>query len=262
MFLVDSHCHFNLLDLTPDGGDVNKVVERAKANDVHYFLNVCVNITDFPALLKTAEAYPFVSASVGLHPNNTDEEVDEATLIKLAQHQKVIAIGETGLDYFRSSGDLTWQHDRFRAHIRAAKSVQKPLIVHTRDAKEDTMAVMREEEASAAGGVMHCFSEDMTIAKQALDMNFYISFSGVVTFKNAAVIQDVAKHIPLDRMLIETDSPYLAPMPHRGKPNEPAYVRHTAEYIANLRNISLEELAAQTTQNFFQLFRGAVKPDV
>jgi TatD DNase family protein len=262
MFLVDSHCHFDLLDLTPDGGDVNKVIERAKTSGVQYFLNVCVNLTDFPAVLKTAEAYPNVSASVGLHPNNTDEETSEAALIKLAQHKKVVAVGETGLDYFRSTGDLKWQHDRFRAHIRAAKAVQKPLIIHTRNAKDDTIALMREEGANAVGGVMHCFSEDMNIAEQALAMNFYISFSGIVTFKNAAVIQEVARQIPLDRMLIETDSPYLAPNPHRGKPNEPGYVRHTAEYLAKLRNISLDELAEQTTQNFFQLFRGAVKPDV
>jgi TatD DNase family protein len=262
MFLVDSHCHLDLLDLTPDNGNVNSVIERAKANDVHYLLNVCVNIKDFPTVLKTSEAYPFVGTSVGLHPNTTDEEVDEESLIKLGQPKKVVAIGETGLDYFRSTGDLEWQRNRFRAHIRAAKSLQKPLIIHTRDAKDDTMQIMREEDAGKAGGVMHCFTEDMSIANQALEMGFYISFSGIITFKNATVIQDVAKNIPLDRILIETDSPYLAPNPHRGKPNEPSYVRYTAEFIANLRQMSLAEFAEQTTHNFFTLFKGAVKPHV
>lgn len=262
MFLVDSHCHLNLLDLTPDGGDLNKIIARAQKNNVHYLLNVCVKLKDLPILLEIAEAYPFVSTSVGLHPNDRNEEVDTETLIDLAQHKKVIAIGETGLDYFRSTGDVEWQRERFRAHIRAAKKLQKPLIVHTRDAKDDTIRLMQEEGASDVGGVMHCFSEDLNIAKQAMEMNFYISFSGTVTFKSATTLQEVAKNIPLDRILIETDSPYLAPNPHRGKPNEPAYVRHTAEYIANLRNVSLEEFAEQTTQNFFTLFKGAVRPYV
>lgn len=262
MFLVDSHCHLNLLDLTPDEGDLNRVITRAQDNGVHYFLNVCVSLADFPKVLQSAEAYPFVSASVGLHPNHQDEEVDIETLIKLAQHEKVIAVGETGLDYFRSTGDLEWQRERFRAHIRAATQLKKPLIVHTREAKDDTIRIMQEENAAETAGVMHCFSEDWQIAKQALDMNFYISFSGTVTFKNAVAIQDVVKRVPLDRILIETDAPYLAPHPHRGKPNEPAYVRHTAEYIANLRQISLDEFAEQTTHNFFTLFKGAVKPYV
>jgi len=262
MFLVDSHCHLNLLDLTPDNGTLTGVMERAKANGVGYLLNVCVNLADFPALLNTAAVYPNVAASVGLHPNDRDEETDEETLVKLAQPEKVIAIGETGLDYFRSTGDLEWQRIRFRAHIRAAKRLGKPLIIHTRDAKQDTIRIMQEEGVDEVGGVMHCFSEDWSIAKQALDMNFYISFSGIITFKTATVIQAVAKQLPLDRMLVETDSPYLAPHPHRGKPNEPSYVRHTAEYIAALRNIPLADFAEQTTQNFFTLFKGAVRPHV
>lgn len=257
MFLVDSHCHLDLLDLTPDQGKLDAVIQRAKAQGVQYLLNVCVKISDFPGILKTSESYPFVSTSVGLHPNERDEETDTASLIRLAQHEKVIAIGETGLDYFRSTGNLEWQRARFREHVRAAKSLDKPLIIHTRDAKEDTLRIMREENADQAGGVMHCFTEDWDMANQALQMNFYISFSGIVTFNNAAAIQEVAKKIPLDRMLIETDSPWLAPNPHRGKPNEPGYVRHTAEYLAALRNISLEEFAAQTTKNFFDLFKGA-----
>ncbi len=262
MFLVDSHCHLDLLDLTPDQGDLNKVIARAHTNNVNYLLNVCVDLANFPTVLATSERYPFVSTSVGLHPNEQSEHVDAEKLTRLAQHPKVIAIGETGLDYFRSTGDLDWQRERFRTHITVAKVLNKPLIIHMRDATEDTLKIMREEHAEQAGGVMHCFSEDWEIAKQAIDMGFYISFSGIVTFKSATTSHDVAKKIPLDRMLIETDSPYLAPVPHRGKPNEPSFVRHTAEYIAKLRNITLEEIAQQTTDNFFNLFRGAVKPYV
>ena len=262
MFLTDSHCHLNLLDLTPDQGDLNKVITRAQMNGVHYFLNVCVSIADFPALLQTAEAYPFVGTSVGLHPNEQDETVEMNALISLSQHPKVVAIGETGLDYFRSTGDLEWQRERFRTHIHAAKQVKKPLIVHTRDAKDDTMRILREENAEAVSGVMHCFTEDWETAENALAMNFYISFSGIVTFKSARIMQEVAKRVPLDRILIETDSPYLAPEPYRGKANEPGYVRHTAEFIAALRGITLNEFAEQTTQNFFTLFHGAVRPHV
>ena len=257
MFLTDSHCHLNMLE-----GDLNTVLARAQENGVHYLLNVCVSLADFPALLKTAESYPFVSASVGLHPNEQEESVDLDTLVKLAEHSKVVAIGETGLDYFRSTGDLDWQRERFRTHIHAAKLAKLPLIVHTRDAKDDTISVMKEEGADVVGGVMHCFTEDWETAKRALAMNFYISFSGIVTFKNALVMQEVAKHVPLDRILIETDAPYLAPNPHRGKANEPGFVRHTAEFIAQLRDIPLEEFAEQTTQNFFTLFQGAVRPHV
>lgn len=262
MFLVDSHCHLDLLDLTPDQGDLNRVIARAQQNGVQYFLNVCVSLADFPTLLKTAEKYPCVSASVGLHPNEQDEQVDADTLVKLAQSPKVIAIGETGLDYFRSTGNLDWQRERFRAHIQAAKTLKKPLIIHMRDATEDTLKIMREENVQDIGGVMHCFSENWDIAKAALDLGFYISLSGIVTFKNALPTQEVAKQLPFDRILIETDSPYLAPMPHRGKPNEPGYVRHTAEFIANLRAESLDTFAEQTTNNFFNLFTGAVRPHV
>ncbi|MBX3708857.1 MAG: TatD family hydrolase [Gammaproteobacteria bacterium] len=262
MYLVDSHCHLDLLDLTLDHGSLDQVLSRAQAHGVQYFLNVCVKLSDFPLLLRTAEAYPFVSASVGSHPNEQHEEVSLDALVKLAENNKVVAIGETGLDYFRSTGDLAWQRDRFRTHIHAAKESQKPLIIHTRDAKQDTIHIMQEEDASQAGGVMHCFTEDWDTAKQALDLNFYISFSGIVTFKNATTIQEVAKRVPMDRILIETDSPYLAPHPQRGKPNEPSYIRYTAEYIASLRNMNIDEFAAQTTQNFFRLFKGAMKPYV
>lgn len=262
MFLVDSHCHLDLLDLTADEGDVSCVVARAEENGVRHLLNVCVAISEFPTILKTSEKFPSVSTSVGLHPNEKDEEITTEQLIELGQHAKVVAIGETGLDYFRTTGETEWQRERFRAHIRAAKHLNKPLIIHTRDAQADTLKIMQEENAKEARGVMHCFSEDWEVAKAALDMGFYISFSGIVTFKSATTIQEAAKLVPLDRLLVETDSPYLAPVPYRGKPNEPAYVRHTAEYIAALRGVSFETLAEQTTNNFFHLFSGAIKPNV
>ncbi len=251
-----------MLDLTPDHDELEPLLTRAQNNGVQHILNVSVSITEFPTVLKIAESYPFVSASVGLHPNEQNEEVDSETLIKLAQSAKVVAIGETGLDYFRSTGEVEWQRERFRTHIRAANRLKKPIIVHTRNAKEDTIRIMQEENATQAGGVMHCFTEDWFVAQQALDMNFYISFSGIITFKNAITIQKVAKKIPLDRILIETDAPYLAPNPHRGKANEPSYLKDTAEFIAQLRNISLEEFAEQTTQNFFKLFKGALRSHV
>lgn len=258
MELVDSHCHFEMLE--PQ--DASHYIQAAKEHHVRYFLNVCVSIAGFPAVLQTAEAFNNVYASVGLHPNEQEEEVSVDRLVNLAQHPKVIAIGETGLDYYRSTGDLEWQRARFRAHIEAAKSVNKPLIIHMRDATEDTLRLMREEGVGDVRGVMHCFSEDEVIAKKAIDLGFYISFSGIVTFKNAQNIQAAAKAIPLESILVETDSPYLAPIPKRGKPNQPAYVRYTAEYIAALRDISLESFAEATTTNFFSLFKGAVKSDV
>jgi TatD DNase family protein len=260
MYLVDSHCHLYMLDLTPDNGDLNQVIQRAQSEGVQHFLNVSVSLKNINTLIKMAEAYPFVTASVGLHPNEQDEaEANIETLVSLGSHPKVVAIGETGLDYFRSEGDLDWQRQRFRTHIAAAKQLNKPLIIHTRQAKDDTIRIMREEDAQSIGGVMHCFTEDWEMAEKALALGFYISFSGIVTFKNAADIQEVAKRMPLDRMLLETDCPYLAPNPFRGKPNEPSYMRQTAEFIANLRGISTEELAQQTTHNFFTLFKGAEK---
>lgn len=259
MLLVDSHAHLHLLDASVN---VNDVIERAKKNDVHYLLNVSVAISDFEALSALAERYPGVAISVGLHPNNQDEKIDDEQLAKLASAPKVIAIGETGLDYYRSTGDLEWQRDRFRSHIRVAKQMNKPIIVHSRAAKLDTIRLLREEQADRVRGVMHCFAEDWEMAQQALELGFYISFSGIVTFKNARAIQEVAMKMPLDRMLIETDCPYLAPEPMRGKPNEPAYVRYTAEYLAALRGVTLSELAIQTTSNFFTLFKEAEKPHV
>jgi TatD DNase family protein len=257
MFLVDSHCHLNLLQQVPEGDELDAIVQRALLANVKYLLNVCVDFADFNAILSTANAYPFVFASVGLHPDHEGKEPSIDELVAAASHDKVVAIGETGLDYYRVSGDLTWQRERFVRHIAAAMLVDKPLIIHTREAKQDTIALLRQEKAERVGGVMHCFTEDWDTALQCLELGFYISLSGIVTFKNAHTVQDVAKKVPLDRLLVETDAPYLAPQPHRGKTNEPAYVRHTAEFIAKLRGISFEEVQAATTENFFRLFKGA-----
>lgn len=262
MFLVDSHCHLNLLDLSAEADNLEGVIARAFDADVKCFLNVCVDVVDFKTVLNTAMAYPFVYASVGLHPHHEGVEPTVDELISHATHEKVIAIGETGLDYYRASGDLTWQRERFIRHILAAKAVKKPLIIHTREAKDDTIRLLQEQHAEEVRGVMHCFTEDWETAKKALDLDFYISISGIVTFKNASVVQELAKKVPLDRLLVETDSPYLAPNPHRGKPNEPAYVRHTAEFIADLRGISYDEVKKATTHNFFTLFKGAKIPHV
>ncbi len=261
LYLVDSHCHLNLLG-HGSSAETQQTILRANREGVQFFLNVCVAIKDFPNILATAKSYPNVAASVGLHPNHQDEEITTAELVTLANDDKVIAIGETGLDYYRSTGEVEWQRDRFRQHIQAALAVKKPLIVHTRAAKEDTIAILREEQASNVGGVIHCFTEDWPFAKQALDLGFYISFSGIVTFKNAVAIQDAARQVPLNRLLIETDCPYLAPVPMRGKPNEPAYMRHTAEFLAKMHNVSLEDFAKQTTDNFFTLFKGTQKTHV
>jgi TatD DNase family protein len=214
---------------------------------------------NYPAMLEIAETHAQVMASVGLHPNERDGHepgIDE--LVELARHPKVVAIGETGLDYFRSEGDLDWQRDRFRRHIVAAKQSGKPLIIHSRDAREDTLRILEEENAGEAGGVMHCFTGDWDMAQHAMDLNFYISFSGIVTFKSAHELQEVALKIPAERMLVETDCPYLAPVPHRGKPNQPAFVRHVAEFIAELRGESYEHIAEMTTRNFESLFRQSV----
>ncbi len=257
MFLVDSHCHLDLLDLDLREESVEAVVQAAREQGVGHILNVCVSMKEFPKVLATAKRYPFVSASVGLHPNEREEETSVDELIRLAQDDKVVAIGETGLDYYRSTGELEWQKQRFREHIRAAKQCELPLIVHSRQAKEDTLRLLREEGASQTGGVLHCFTEDWEMAEQALGLGFYISFSGIVTFRNAASVQEVAKRMPLDRMLLETDAPYLAPVPHRGKPNEPALMIHTAKFIAALRGLDCEQIANETTANFFRLFKRA-----
>lgn len=254
--LVDSHCHLDRLDLSQPDGSIDDVLAAAEEQDIGHFLCVSINLEDYPAMLKLAEQHDQVSASVGLHPNERGgHEADVDELVEYARHPKIIAIGETGLDYFRSEGDLDWQRDRFRRHIAAARQSGKPLIIHSRDAREDTLKILEEESAAEAGGVMHCFTGDWDMAQRAMDLNFYISFSGIVTFKSARELQDIATRMPKDRYLVETDSPYLAPVPHRGKPNQPAFVRHVAEFIAGLRGESYEQVAAETTRNFTDLFR-------
>lgn len=256
--LVDSHCHLDFPDLANGLPDI---LARMQENRVGLAVCIGVNLEDFPGVLALAEKYPQLYATVGVHPEYTDvEEPTEARLLELAAHPKVIGIGETGLDYYWQKDQPEWQRVRFRTHIAAAKRCAKPLIVHTRDSAADTLRVLKEEGAETVGGVMHCFTENWDIARQALDLGFYISFSGIVTFKNAAVIKDVAQKCPLDRILVETDSPYLAPAPYRGKRNEPSYVRHVADEVARLRGISPEVLDEATTDNFFRLFRTALRP--
>ena len=234
---------------------VTEVLANAKMLGVEYMLCVSVDMDSYTDVLSLAEQYDCIYASVGVHPNTKmQKELSLKTLVQLASNEHVIAIGETGLDYFRSKGEIEWQRERFRTHIRASKSVYKPLIIHTRDAGEDITRILQEEGADEVGGVMHCFVEDWETAQKAMEMNFYISFSGIVTFKNAIEVQEVAKQVPLERMLVETDSPYLTPVPYRGKPNQPGYTRYVAEYIAKLHGTSLEHVAEQTTANFFKLF--------
>jgi TatD DNase family protein len=253
--LVDSHCHLNFPEFTEN---MPAVLQAMQDNGVNHALCIGVTLEKFPQVLAIAEANEHIWATVGIHPDNEDvEEADVERLLALADHPKVIGIGETGLDYFRLTGDLEWQRERFRTHIRAAIACDKPLVIHTRNAAADTLRIMREEGAERCGGVMHCFTESQEVADQAMELGFYISLSGIVTFKNAQALKEVAKNIPLDRMLVETDSPYLAPMPFRGKTNQPAYVKHVAEHIADLRGISLGEVAEATTRNFFRLFKQA-----
>jgi TatD DNase family protein len=218
-------------------------------------LCISVNLPEFPQVLALAERYSNIYASVGVHPDyEGEQEPSLDQLVNLANHPRVVAIGETGLDYYRLQGDLEWQRERFRVHIHAAKESAKPLIIHTREAAQDTLRIMEEEGAGQAGGVMHCFTESWEVAEKAMEIGFYISFSGIVTFKNAKMLKEVARRVPLDRMLIETDSPYLAPVPYRGKINEPGFVKYVAEEIAQLRGIGLEEVATATSKNFFNLF--------
>lgn len=253
--LTDSHCHLNF---KPLHDHLPQVLQSAREQDVGYMLCVSVNMEHVDEVLAIARNNPNIFASVGVHPDEQNgREPSIEDLVALAQDDKVVAIGETGLDYFRIKGDMTWQQERFRRHIRAARASRKPLIVHTREAAADTMRILREEGAENVGGVMHCFTESWETAKLALDLGFYISFSGIVTFAKADSLREVARQVPIDRLLIETDSPYLAPVPKRGKPNEPAYLRHTAQFLAAERNMSLEELAEITTKNFFELFKDA-----
>jgi len=261
---IDSHCHLDLIDPDRNGENLTDLLDSARDNQVDAMLCVSVSLEKFPRMLSLVEPHSHVFASVGVHPAHDLEVEDEPTvkqLVELADNPKIIAIGETGLDYFHCEGDMEWQHERFRRHIEASKITGKPLIIHTRDAKTETIKLMQKENAQDAGGVMHCFVEDWETAKAAMDMGFYISFSGIVTFKNAKDLKEIAKQVPLDRLLIETDSPYLAPAPNRGKTNQPAYVKYVAEYIAQLRDTSTEEIARISSENFYTLFSAATCSD-
>jgi TatD DNase family protein len=254
--LVDSHCHLDQLDLAPYQGQLAGALQAAKEQGIGHILCVCIDLPHFPDVLTITKQYPDITATLGLHPNEIvtqEPTVDE--LVKLGQDPKIVGIGETGLDYYRTQGeDIHWQQQRFCTHIAAAKQLKKPLIVHSRQAREDTITLLKSEGADEIGGVLHCFTEDWEMAKRALDLNFYISFSGIITFRNAQALREVAVKVPLDRLLIETDAPYLAPEPYRGKPNEPRYVRYVARHLADLKKLPFEILAEQTTQNFFNLF--------
>lgn len=252
---VDSHCHLDFPDLSKD---LDAVLERMQQNQVSHALVVSVNLRDWPRIMELVVQHPHLSASVGVHPDY--EDVIEPTVDQLAEmalSPKVVAIGETGLDYYRLSEPLEWQRERFRTHIRASRRSGLPLIIHTRSASEDTLRIMKEEGAEQYGGVMHCFTESWDVAQAAMDMNFYISLSGIVTFKKSTELQDLAMRLPLDRLLIETDSPYLAPVPYRGKLNDPSKVIHVAEKIAELRGLPVAEIARHSTDNFFRLFQKA-----
>lgn len=255
---IDSHCHIDFPDFSEG---VQPLLDHMSAAGVGVALCVSVNLENFPRVLALAETHTNLFASVGVHPDHDEgREPSVEELVDLASHPRVLAIGETGLDYYRMQREeADWQRARFRTHIRAARSAGKPLIIHTRNAAGDTLAIMAEEGAGAAGGVMHCFTENWEVAEAALAMGFHISFSGIVTFKSAKDLKEVARRVPLDRLLIETDSPYLAPVPHRGKRNEPAFVRHVAEEIASLRGIPLAEVETATTENFISLFRPAMQ---
>ncbi len=256
--LVDSHCH---LDFPGLAERLPEVLQAMQDNGVGLALCIGVNLEDFHQVLALAERDPRILATVGVHPEYGEaEEPTIERLVELAAHPRVVAIGETGLDYYWQKDKPEWQRQRFRNHIAAARQCDKPLVVHSRDSAADTLRILREEGADAVGGVMHCFTEDWETARVALDLGFYLSFSGIVTFKNAAIVKDVAARCPLDRMLIETDSPYLAPAPFRGKANQPAYVRYVAEEIARLRGLTATEVARATSDNFFSLFRHAQRP--
>jgi TatD DNase family protein len=253
--LVDSHCHLDFPELA---SRLPEILRNMTDAGVAQALCISVNLEHWPRVIALAEEHSRLHATVGVHPDHEGGEDPSAEdLVALAAHPRVVGIGETGLDYYRLQGDLEWQRARFRNHIRAARTVGKPLIIHTRQAAADTIRIMHEENASDVGGVMHCFTETLEVAKQAIDLGFHISFSGIVTFKNAMELKEVARAVPLERMLVETDSPYLAPVPYRGKTNEPGYVRHVAEEVARLRGIDFASVANATTANYLRLFPGA-----
>jgi len=262
--LIDSHCHLNFPDLAVR---IPEILSNMQEAGVGHAMCISVTLEKFPEVLALAENHANLYATVGVHPDyeagvvDADNpgdvplvEPDVETLVRLGQHPKILAVGETGLDYYRLTGDLEWQRERFRTHIRAARALNKPLVIHTRSSAEDTIRILQEEGGSEVGGIFHCFTESWEVAQQALDLGFHLSFSGIVTFKNAVGLKDVATRAPLDRILVETDSPYLAPTPYRGKTNEPAFVKYVAAEVAQLRGISPQAVADATTDNFLRLF--------
>ncbi|MCG8074347.1 MAG: TatD family hydrolase [Candidatus Thiodiazotropha taylori] len=253
--LVDSHCHLDRVALDHYANDFGQFVASTLDRGISHMLCVSIDLESWPSMVSLVESYPQISVSVGVHPNDRERhDPNPAELVELAKHPKVVAIGETGLDYFHGKGDLEWQRKRFRQHIEAAKQADLPLIIHTRDAREDTLSIMQSQGADEAGGVMHCFTENWSMAERALEMGFFISFSGIITFKNAADLREVVKQVPMQQLLIETDSPYLAPVPYRGKPNQPIYVHQVAECVAEIKGLSVEQVAAQTSENYYRCF--------
>lgn len=255
--LVDSHCHLDRLDYKEKHNGIADVIGKAQAKGITHLLSVCVTLDDYPAMAELIAPFEQVSSTCGVHPLYKEAVMDEALLMEYASSDKVVAIGETGLDFFYSPETKDWQIDAFRRQIRVAKKLNKPLIIHTRGARQETLDILKEEGADQVGGVLHCFTESIEMAEEAMKMGFYISVSGIVTFKNAKELQEVIKAVPLERLLVETDSPYLAPVPHRGQENEPAYTYDVARFVANLKGVSYEKLAEVTTHNYFSLFKGA-----
>lgn len=259
--IIDSHCHLDRLDLAPYGGDLDKALDAARAAGIGAMLNVNIDLAHEADVRTIAERHADIFFSVGVHPSEqAGEEPTLERLLALSAHPKCIAIGETGLDYHWCKGDTEWQRERFRVHIRAARATGKPLIIHTREARADTIRLLHEEQAESVGGIMHCFTEDMATAEAAIALGMHISFSGIVTFRSAEALREVALAVPLDRMLVETDSPYLAPVPHRGRSNEPRYVADVCAFVAQLRGMPVAELARITTDNFFRLFPSVPRP--
>ncbi|MGF1690635.1 TatD family hydrolase [Photobacterium kagoshimensis] len=255
--LVDSHCHLDKLDYEQLHTGIDDVLAKAKARGVEYFLSVGVTLRSFPTMMEMIEPHDNVFASCGVHPLDIDSGLDYEQFKTYAQHERVVAIGETGLDYHYQPETAQAQQDIFRQHVRVAVELNKPLIIHTRMAREDTMRILREEGAEKCGGVLHCFTESLEMAQEAIELGFYISISGIVTFNKASELKNVVSKLPLERLLVETDSPYLAPIPYRGKENQPAYVKEVADYIGLLKGVSGEEVAKVTTENFFKLFSRA-----
>jgi TatD DNase family protein len=255
--LVDSHCHLDRLDYKEKHNGIADVIDKAQAKGISHLLSVCVTLDDYPAMAELIAPFDQVSSTCGVHPLYKEAVMDEALLLAYASSDKVVAIGETGLDFFYSPETKEWQIDAFRRQIRVAKQLNKPLIIHTRGARQETLDILKEEGAEQVGGVLHCFTESIEMAEEAMKMGFYISVSGIVTFNNAKELREVIKAVPLDRLLVETDSPYLAPVPHRGQENEPAYTYDVAKFVAELKGVSYETLAEVTTHNYFSLFKGA-----